>query len=291
MAALQAAFDALATSEKPSADQPIAAAASASASPRTPRASIAASPQGKCEETAAEALNSGDDDRGDGKPDKSAQEAAPPAAAVASGGSSSKAPSAQGVPPFCCAFLRMVRAAQSSIVAEGTVPSPTQRRSNSDARKEPAKGATGTQAATPAADVASGGSHESASSVRANASDATAAPTGLDGVRSRGPNDGGEGRGGGDDRPPAGESSDDDVVVFDVLPDGCVSVGLCILIWFVTRLVSGSRDPDETNSLKEKKTFHAVRPFPWLGPSCADLERAGRSCAAFPLLREERMAR
>ena len=114
----------------------------------------------------------------------------------------------------------------------------------------------------------------------------------MDGdVAGRGPNDREEVCRDNDVGPDGGESSGPEVEVLDDLPDGCLSVGLCMHIWFVTRLVSGSRVPDETNSPQEKRTFRAVRPFPKRGPSRADLERAGRSCAAFQLLRDEQMAR
>jgi hypothetical protein len=166
---------------------------------------------------------------------------------------------------------------------------PTQSPSNT---KAAAKGAFVEKAATSAARVASGGSDDSASQARANAPGASAAPTGLDGdVAGRGPNDREEVCLDRDEGPDGGESSDPEVKVLHDLPVGCLSVGLCIRIFFITRIVSLSRVPDEANTLKEKRTFHAVRPFPWRGPTCADLEPAGRSCAAFHLLRDEQMAR
>lgn len=222
--------------------------------------------------------------------------------AAAEGATAKKAaPSADGVPSgspheitsctpvLLRGFCGWFRAAQSSIVAAGSPLNPTQSPSNT---KAAAKGAIVEKAATSAARVASGGSDDSASQARASAPGASAAPTGLDGdVAGRGPNDREEVCLDRDEGPDGGESSDPEVKVLHDLPVGCLSVGLCIRIFFITRIVSLSRVPDEANTLKEKRTFHAVRPFPWRGPTCADLEPAGRSCAAFHLLRDEPMAR
>ena len=230
---------------------------------------------------------SSDEGRGGGK-QKPIEQSASSASKPAPAGTT------QSVPPVCSALLRMVRAAQSSILVfpAGTVAKPApERQTRKIDGKAAANGSGAEAAASPAAAGASSRSQNAGGSVGPTTPGTPAGHTGGDGVGAgHDPSDQEQGDDRGDDRV-GGASSDVEVLVLDDPPDGSLSVGLSILLFFITRLVTRSRDPDEAGGPKERETFRAVRPFPLRGPSWAGLQRAGRSCAAVPLLRDEQMAR